>query len=182
MCALGRPPTTKGLCVLILERTDDQFRIAAAVSQRMNTSRRRYRRRSSRTLRAGGRTVRTCIPWGNRPNTGPGPEAIPPVRPPLYSIHGVSRQLLLCSSAPRRLRSASNSPCPRPGSSSPGFLSRDPPAAARVKRAVPVHSSWADRFIKHHPRSARGMIMSQLNNAHALRPGPHRSQAPLKLH
>ena len=87
-----------------------------------------------------------------------------------------------CSSAPLRLRSASNSPCPRFRSSSPVFLSRDPPAAARVKRAVPVNSSWADRFIKHHPRSARGMILSQLNKARSLRPGPLRSQAPLKLH
>ena len=100
MCALRPTPTTKGLCCLILERTDEQFRIAAAVSQRMNTPRRRYRRRSSRTLRGVGRTDRTCFPWGNRPNTGPGPEAIPPVRPPLYSIHGASQQLLLCVSAP----------------------------------------------------------------------------------
>jgi len=87
--------------------------------------------------------------------------------PPRCPIRGAPREL-----ARLRLRSAFLRASPCRGSASTGFPFGAPPAAVKVTLAVPVHGSWADRFIKHDPRSARGLILPSLIDARHFPPRP----------
>ena len=96
-----------------------------------------------------------------------GAETTPPVRP--ATLSDPWRASRAGPSAPQ-VRVLRASPCRGPAST--GFPFGAPPAAVKVTLAVPVHGSWADRFIEHDPRSARGLILPSLIDARHFPPRP----------